>query len=253
MKFKQFLQVSNGFDDPRFHPLSDKSLLLYGRFYSLTDFKNGKPAFASNEYIMKATGWSERTVTRHREELENWNLITVSYKKHGLTKTTRYVMPLPLEGASNPKQLTPVSTEEQTNTVAAVDINVEAVDTSVRSSRHPVQKQWTPESTIIDNTINNKIDNIIDKVIATLFDVDEDLLFDIKSYWRKGTIDEESLNTLSPVEQNKLHDLIKERFKDKHKPPINIVIESKLWKGNAYNKWIEENNQNHLLHHTKLC
>ena len=244
MKFKQFLQVSNGFDDPRFHPLSDKSLLLYGRFYSLTDFKNGKPAFASNEYIMKATGWSERTVTRHREELENWNLITVSYKKHGLTKTTRYVMPLPLEGASNPKQLTPVSTEEQTNTVAAVDINVEAVDTSVRSSRHPVQKQWTPESTIIDNTINNKIDNIIDKVIVTSFvdnDVKEktnkvnmsreqenkflDLVlacsYTTRSGWR------ELLSELTKEELKQVENFMKENRKDTLKESLNELLQNK--------------------------
>ena len=36
---KQFIQVSNDFDDPKFHGLSSNALLLYGRFYSLAGLK----------------------------------------------------------------------------------------------------------------------------------------------------------------------------------------------------------------------
>ena len=226
---KQFIQVSNDFDDPKFHGLSSNALLLYGRFYSLADLKKETPAYASNKYLSEKTGWSERTVSRVVDELKDWNLITTNYVKHGLTKTTRYVMPLSLEGASNPKQLTNITQAVDTN-VVAVDINVEAVDKNC-------SKQLSPVSTIIDKEINNTIN----KIIVTTFDVDKDLLFDIKQYWRRGLLNEELLATLSSVEQNKLHDLIKERVRESVKAPINIVIESKLWKGNAYNKWIKNN------------
>ena len=156
---KQFIQVSNDFDDPKFHGLSSNALLLYGRFYSLADLKKETPAYASNKYLSEKTGWSERTISRVVDELKDWNLITTNYVKHGLTKTTRYVMPLSLEGASNPKQLTNITQAVDTN-VVAVDINVEAVDKNC-------SKQLSPVSTIIDKEINNTINKIIDKVIAT--------------------------------------------------------------------------------------
>ena len=226
---KQFIQVSNDFDDPKFHGLSSNALLLYGRFYSLADLKKKTPAYASNKYLSEKTGWSERTVSRVVDELEDWNLITTNCVKHGLTKTTRYVMPLSLEGASNPKQLTSSAKAVDTN-VVAVDINVEAVDKNC-------SKQLTPVSTIIDNKINNTINNII----VTTFDVDEDLLDRINFDWKGYSIKEESINTLSPVEQKKLFNWLEENLHSKPKPSIKTVIESKLWKGNAYNKWIKNN------------
>ena len=230
---KQFIQVSNDFDDPKFHGLSSNALLLYGRFYSLADLKKETPAYASNKYLSEKTGWSERTISRVVDELKDWNLITTNYVKHGLTKTTRYVMPLSLEGASNPKQLTNITQAVDTN-VVAVDINVEAVDKNC-------SKQLSPVSTIIDKEINNTINKIIDKVIATPFIVNEDLLDRINFDWRRGSIEEESLNTLSPVEQKKLFNWLKENIQSKPKPSINTVIEMKLWKGNAYNKWKQDN------------
>ena len=87
----------------------NEQTLLYGRFYSLADLKKETPAYASNKYLSEKTGWSERTISRVVDELKDWNLITTNYVKHGLTKTTRYVMPLSLEGASNPKQLTNIT------------------------------------------------------------------------------------------------------------------------------------------------
>ena len=141
---KQFYRIPFAFDDAKFHKLSDGAKLLYGRLVSLGEGelskKAGGSSFASNKTLSELTGKTERTIGRYVEELKEWNLISTSYVKKELTKTTRYIKALPVKDAC--KQPTDLSTEEWTDLSAAVD-------TSVSSSRQKCQKQWTPESTII--------------------------------------------------------------------------------------------------------
>lgn len=241
---KQFYRIPFAFDDAKFHKLSDGAKLLYGRLVSLGEGqlskKAGGSSFASNKTLSELTGKTERTIGRYVEELKEWNLISTSYVKKELTKTTRYIKTLPVKDAC--KQPTELSTEEWT------DLSV-AVDTSVSSSRQNCQKQWTPESTIIkkDNTKNNKKVNIPKEPLLVDNEVKKINFLDMKKndkefnlFFRKHILQDgwkanqgwkELLCTLTKDEVNQMETYLEaNRLQDRdYRPTIDEVIQGRLY------------------------
>ena len=232
----------NAFDDVRFKGLSDSAKLLYSRIYTLShgdhSKKLGGSVTASDKWFAEKCHCSTSSIYKRLNELKEWNLISTKVFKHTLTRTTRYITVLDIKSAEHHSPVNCDIAEDHSS-------KIEAPFIPDVSTIHTGREHHSSMNSIIDKEIHNTTDKVVDKV--TLFDVDEDLLDRINLEWRRGSIKEESLNTLSPVEQKELFNWLEENISSKHKPLINTVVEMKLWKGNAYNKWIEENKPKPLV------
>lgn len=221
MKKEKFTQVDH-------HLLQDPNLkvlevLIY--CYIQSWLKTNEKCFISNARIAKDLGQKSGMIKYYIAKLESKGLL-----KRWHHNNTRYLKTLPYDS-----QITDHSqkTDHSQNTDHSID---KKPTTGSQKVDHTIDKKLARYNTSY-NTNNNTKNNI------PISEVDEELLGNIISYWRKYDKEtlQEDLKTLSRKEQNELHKFVKNHFEDNHKAFINIVIKDKLYKGDKYKKWLNKN------------
>jgi len=216
--------------------LSTEAKIIYCYIQGLQ--KQGKKVFMSNPHLSELLGKSQSRVKAYISELESQDLL-VRYTKNG----QRFLKANPIEDRKETVAQIQTTGSDTDHTVAQIQTTGSDTDhtvaqiqtTSGSDTDHPVAQIQSRYN--IDNNIKNKIG-----YSEPMSEVDEDITYDVETYWRKLTNGwKDDYATLTRDQRSKLHSFVKENYSCKNKPTINLVIKESLYIGNAFAKWEKEN------------